>query len=118
MLALSSDKDADQVTTLRNRVAELEGVVCELKKEPQSQWALAATTASGTPAPTSSTPSVQNGILESNPPPDTPCVSTLLQIPKATFVSMPYPYAADGWNTGKGYPGLRNGKAIGSRQCP
>jgi len=79
LLALSSDNDADQVTTLRNRVAELEGVVCELKNKPQPQWALAAATASGTPAPTSSTPSAQNGVLESNPTPDTPCVSTPLQ---------------------------------------
>jgi hypothetical protein len=27
----------------------------------------------------------------------------------ATFVSMPYPYATNGWNTDKGYPSLSNG---------
>jgi hypothetical protein len=55
-----STLDADQVTTLRNHVAELEGVVCGLGNKPQPQWvdnALAAITASGTPAPNSSTPS-------------------------------------------------------------
>ena len=183
-----SDKDADQVTTLRNRVAELEGVVRELKNKPQPRWAataLAAATASGTPAPTSSTPSNQNGVLESNPTPDTPRVSAPLQFPKeswhvrsarkdrvannsdnaatpaaplstapaptsnqlqdttrdreaernathaihntlnafldrensvdfstgaATFGSTPYSYATNGWNTGKGYPGLNTPK--------
>src|SRR5258707_5520527 len=34
-----SDKDTDEVTSLRNRVAELEGVVRELKNKPQPRWA-------------------------------------------------------------------------------
>ena len=94
-----SDKDADQVTTLRNRVAELEGVVRELKNKPQPRWAanaLAAatttTTTAGTPAPPSSSSSSSATALPNGGPldstaiaPETPRVSAPLQFPKESW---------------------------------
>ena len=91
-----SDKDTDQVTTLRNRVAELEGVVRELKNKPQPRWAataLAAATAttSGMSAQNSSSASGQQqnagGILDTTPTtaPETPRASAPLQFPKESW---------------------------------
>lgn len=69
-LTTHSDKDADQVTTLRNRVAELEGVVRELKNKPQPRWAAnALATASAAAASASAALASATGASNAPPPP-------------------------------------------------